>query len=96
MKKSSGYSGRRYAPYVFPEQGVVILLLVFNSPGAIGIDSAINVEINIETMRAFAQARFMAAAYQDLVKQLIELQDKTEVLPASAAGQLDLPACAAC
>ena len=73
-----------------------MLLLGFNSPRAIGIDSAINVEINIEIMRAFVQTRSMAGAHQNPAKQLNELQDKTEVLPASAADQLDLPACAAC
>ena len=60
-----------------------MLLSVFNSPRAIGIDIAISVEINIKTMRVFVQARSMAAAYQNLAKQLTELQDKTEVLPAS-------------
>ena len=56
-----------------------MLLSVLHSPR----DIAISVEINIETMRVFVQARSMAAAHQNLAKQLTELQDKTEVLPAS-------------
>lgn len=79
MNSSSGYSGRRYAPYAFPGQGVAMLSSVFNSPRAI----AISIEINIEIMRAFVQARFMGAAHQDLARQLTELQDKTELLPTS-------------
>jgi hypothetical protein len=72
VTSSSGYGGRRYAPYAFTEQGVAMLSSVLNSPRAIAI--------NIEIMRAFVQVRSMAATHQDLAKQLTELQDKTESL----------------
>ena len=70
-----GRGGRRYAPYAFTEQGVAMLSSVLNSPRAIAI--------NIEIMRAFVQVRAMAATHQDLAKQLMELQDKTESLAMS-------------
>lgn len=72
VTSSSGYGGRRYAPYAFTEQGVAMLSSVLNSPRAIAI--------NIEIMRAFVQVRSMAATHQDLARQLAELQDKTEAL----------------
>ncbi len=75
VTSSSGYGGRRYAPYAFTEQGVAMLSSVLNSPRAIAI--------NIEIMRAFVQVRSMAATHQDLAKQLTELQDKTESLAMS-------------
>lgn len=75
VTSSSGYGGRRYAPYAFTEQGVAMLSSVLNSPRAIAI--------NIEIMRAFVQVRAMAATHQDLAKQLAELQDKTESLAMS-------------
>ncbi len=75
VTSSSGYGGRRYAPYAFTEQGVAMLSSVLNSPRAI--------DINIEIMRAFVQVRAMAATHQDLAKQLAELQDKTESLAMS-------------
>jgi arsenate reductase-like glutaredoxin family protein len=75
VTSSSGYGGRRYAPYAFTEQGVAMLSSVLNSPRAIAI--------NIEIMRAFVQIRATAATHQDLAKQLTELQDKTESLAMS-------------
>lgn len=54
VTSSSGYGGRRYAPYAFTEQGVAMLSSVLNSPRAIAI--------NIEIMRAFVQVRSMATA----------------------------------
>jgi hypothetical protein len=70
-----GRGGRRYAPYVFTEQGVAMLSSILNSPRAIAI--------NIEIMRAFVQVRATLATHQDLAKQLAELQDKTESLAMS-------------
>jgi ORF6N domain len=75
VTSSSGYGGRRYAPYAFTEQGVAMLSSVLNSPRAIAI--------NIEIMRAFVQVRATLATHQDLAKQLAELQDKTESLAMS-------------
>lgn len=67
---TTGYGGRRYAPYAFTEQGVAMLSSVVKSPRAIAI--------NIEIMRAFVQLRTFAMSHQDLAKQLTELQEKTE------------------
>ena len=75
MTSSSGYGGARYAPYAFTEQGSTMLSSVFNSPRAI--------DINIEIVRAFVQARSMAATHQDLTRQLTELQNNMELLPTS-------------
>ena len=72
VTSSSGYGGRRCAPYAFTEHGVAMLSSVLSSPRAIAI--------NIEIMRAFVQVRAFAATHQDLAKQLSELQDKTESL----------------
>ena len=75
VTSSSGYGGRRYAPYAFTEQGVAMLSSVLSSPRAIAI--------NIEIMRAFVQVRAMSATHADLAKQLATLQDKTESLAMS-------------
>jgi ORF6N domain len=69
---TSGYGGRRYAPYAFTEQGVAMLSTVLNSERA--------VVINIEIMRTFVKVRTLATTHQDLARQLSELQDKTESL----------------
>src|SRR5687767_8825910 len=47
--KKTGRGGRRYAPFVFTEQGVAMLSSVLRSPRAIAI--------NIEIMRAFVKLR---------------------------------------
>ena len=52
-----------------------MLSSVLNSPRAIAT--------HIEMMRVFVQVRSMAATHQDLAKQLVELQDKTESLAMS-------------
>ena len=70
-----GRGGRRYAPYAFTEQGVAMLSTVLNSERA--------VVINIEIMRTFVKVRTLASTQQDLAKQLVELQDKTESLAMS-------------
>ena len=69
---SSGYGGRRYAPYAFTEQGVAMLSTVLGSPRAIAI--------NIEIMRTFVKVRALATTHQDLAKRLGELEEKTESL----------------
>ena len=52
-----------------------MLSSVFNSPRAI--------DLNIEIMQTFVQARSMTATHQDLARQLTELQNKTELMPTS-------------
>ena len=54
--------GRRYAPYVFTEQGVAMLSGVLRSDRAIAV--------NIEIMRAFVELRRMAGSYAELLKRL--------------------------
>ena len=60
VTSSSGYGGRRYAPYAFTEQGVALLSTVLGSPRAIAI--------NIEIMRTFVRVRALATTHQDLAK----------------------------
>jgi hypothetical protein len=57
-----GRGGRRYAPYVFTEQGVAMLSGVLRSPRA--------VHVNIEIMRAFVRLRSILAAHSDLARRL--------------------------
>ena len=68
VTSSSGYGGRRYAPYAFTEHGVAMLSSILNSPRAIAI--------NIEIMRAFVQIRSLALSHQDLAKRLEAMETK--------------------
>jgi hypothetical protein len=61
-----GRGGRRYAPYVFTEQGVAMLSSVLNSERA--------VRVNIEIMRAFVRLRRMAIEHEDLARRIDELE----------------------
>ncbi len=58
--------GRRYAPYVFTEQGVAMLSSVLNSERAI--------EVNIAIMRAFVKLREMLATHKELAQKLEEME----------------------
>jgi hypothetical protein len=58
--------GRRYAPYVFTEQGVSMLSSVINSERAI--------EVNINIMRAFVKLRHFVLAKNDTNEQIAELR----------------------
>ena len=69
---SSGYGGRRYAPYAFTEQGVAMLSTVLSSERAVAV--------NIEIMRTFVRVRELANTHQDLAKRLAEIELKTESL----------------
>jgi hypothetical protein len=53
---------------VFTEQGVAPLSSVLNTDGA--------VQVNIETMRAFARLRQMLNAHKDLRRKLTEVEKK--------------------
>lgn len=72
-----GRGGRRYAPYVFTEQGVAMLSSVLRSERAVAV--------NIEIMRAFVEARRLAASQTALESRLDELERET----ASKLGQHD-------
>jgi hypothetical protein len=63
-----GRGGRRYAPYVFTEQGVAMLSSVLNSGRAI--------EVNIGIMRAFVRLRELLATHKDLARKLEEMEAK--------------------
>jgi hypothetical protein len=63
-----GRGGRRYAPYVFTEQGVAMLSTVINSESAI--------QVNIEIMRAFVRLREILATHKDLAAKLETLERK--------------------
>ncbi len=63
---STGRTGRRYAPYVFTEQGVAMLSSVLHSERA--------VQVNIEVMRAFVKLRRLISSHEELAAKLIELE----------------------
>ncbi len=65
---SKGRGGRRYAPYVFTEQGVAMLSSVLRSDRA--------VEVNVQIMRAFVKLREMLATHEDLARKIAELEKK--------------------
>lgn len=69
-----GRGGRRYAPYVFTEQGVAMLSSVLKSKRAIGV--------NIAIMRAFVELRRIAGSYK-------ALQERLEDLEREMTGRLD-------
>jgi hypothetical protein len=62
----SSRGGRRYAPYVFTEQGVSMLSSVINSECAI--------EVNINIMRTFVKLRHYALSQNDTNEQIAELR----------------------
>lgn len=74
---NSGSGGRRYAPYVFAEQGVAMLSGVLKSKKAVAV--------NIAIMRAFVELRRAAAGYAALEKRLDQLERDTS----SRLGQHD-------
>lgn len=61
-----GRGGRRYAPYVFTEQGVAMLSGVLRSDRAIAV--------NIEIMRAFVELRRVAGSFQELEQRLERME----------------------
>ena len=66
MTSNDGRGGRRYAPYVFTEQGVAMLSGVLRSDRAIAV--------NIEIMRAFVELRRVASSYAAIEKRLEEIE----------------------
>jgi len=61
---------RKYAPYVFTEQGIAMLSSVLNSERAI--------LVNIAIIRTFVRLRQLLATHEDLARQLEELRWKQE------------------
>jgi hypothetical protein len=74
---NSGSGGRRYAPYVFTEQGVAMLSGVLRSKRAVAV--------NIAIMRAFVELRRAAVSYAAIEKRLCQLERDTS----SRLGQHD-------
>ena len=68
MTSKTGRGGRRYAPYVFAEQGVAMLSSVLNSDVAI--------KANIQIMRAFVQVRRLGMTIVDLKRRLDSMEKK--------------------
>jgi ORF6N domain len=66
----SGHGGRRYAPYVFTEQGVAMLSSVLGSEQAIAV--------NIEIMRAFVKLRELLSSNRELARRFEELEARLE------------------
>jgi hypothetical protein len=64
--KSVRRGGRRYAPFVFTEQGVAMLSSVLHSPRAI--------EVNIQIMRAFVRLRQLLSFHKELADRLATLE----------------------
>ena len=65
---SSSWGGRRYAPYVFTEQGVAMLSSVLRSKRA--------VEVNVQIMRAFVQLRKFLSSQEQFRRKLSALERK--------------------
>ncbi len=65
-----GRGGRRFAPYVFSEQGVAMLSSVLGSERAIAV--------NIEIMRAFVKLREVLSSNKELARRFDELQARLE------------------
>ena len=66
VTSKSNRGGRRYAPYVFTEQGVSMLSGVINSERAI--------EVNINIMRTFVNLRRYVLSKNDTNEQIAELR----------------------
>lgn len=66
---SKGRGGRRYAPYVFTEQGVAMLSGVLRSDTAVAV--------NIAIMRAFVELRRASTSYAAIEKRVAELERET-------------------
>jgi hypothetical protein len=62
--------GRRFAPYVFTEQGVAMLSSVLGSERAIAI--------NIEIMRAFVKLRDLLSSNRELARRFAQLETRLD------------------
>ncbi len=76
-----GRGGRRYAPYVFSEQGVAMLSSVLRSKRAVAV--------NIAIMRAFVELRRAAVSDTAITRRLEELERETNAKLGQHDKQLD-------
>ena len=67
---TSSRGGRRFAPYVFTEQGVAMLSSVLGSERAIAI--------NIEIMRAFVKLRDLLSSNRELARRFAQLKTRLD------------------
>jgi hypothetical protein len=65
---SNTRGGRRYAPYVFTEQGVAMLSSVLRSTRA--------ADVNVQIMRAFVRLRELIATHADLLRKIEAIERK--------------------
>ena len=70
VTSNPGRGGRRFAPYVFSEQGVAMLSSVLGSERAIAV--------NIEIMRAFVKLREVLSSNKELARRFDELEARLE------------------
>jgi len=78
---NTGRGGRRYAPYVFTEQGVAMLSSVLRSKSAVAA--------NITIMRAFVELRRAAASYAEIARRVDDLERETKAKLGEHDQQLD-------
>lgn len=81
VRSNTGRGGRRYAPYVFTEQGVAMLSSVLRSKRAVAV--------NIAIMRAFVELRRVAASYTVIARRLEDLERDTKAKLGQHDKQLD-------
>ena len=67
---TSSRGGRRFAPYVFTEQGVAMLSSVLSSERAIAI--------NIEIMRVFVKLRELLVSNKELARRFAQLETRLD------------------
>lgn len=67
---TSSWGGRRIAPYVFTEHGVLMLSSVLRSKQA--------VEVNIQIMRVFTRMRKLLFNHKDLLLRIEKIENKIE------------------
>jgi phage regulator Rha-like protein len=63
--------GRRYLPYAFTEQGVLMLSSVLNSKKAI--------EVNIHLVRLFIELREMVLSHKEIIVEIENIQKRIGV-----------------
>jgi len=78
---SDRHGGRRYAPYVFTEQGVAMLSGVLRSKTAVAV--------NIRIMRAFVELQRAATSYTAIERRLEDLERETKAQLGHHDQQLD-------
>ncbi|MGH2905091.1 MAG: ORF6N domain-containing protein [Solirubrobacteraceae bacterium] len=81
VMSNTGRGGRRYAPYVFTEQGVAMLSSVLRSKRAVAV--------NIAIMRVFVELRRAAASYTVIARRLEDLERDTMAKLGEHDEQLD-------